>query len=698
METKKFYYTVALALCTGSVNAMALQENKQDTTSLGGIHQLEQVVITGNGHHELKKNSTTPVHVMTATDIAKSGITDFQNALTRMLPNVQFAPSSMGSYIRLNGLGNKYILILINGQKVIGDIAGNVDLNQINMGQIKRIEVLDGAASALYGSDAIGGVINIITSQPKEDMISATSDTHIGAKGALTQNVNLNIHSRWIDSYTSFSHNELNSWRNNLYEYTGNSPEGETSLSLQPLVVGFNQNMINQRLEFHPSKRIMFYAEGSHNYKKTDRPQKREGWLSGYDYELRFKTSRWSAGAKYKFDTNHLLQLNFLSHNFRYGDEYDTNVIKKGKITNHIGDYTQSKKQKLYDLELKSINNFYTGSTTIFGTEWKNDFMNTTSGDINKHVYNISGYVQHDTRIWNNLTTTLGARYDYNEAFGNHFTPKVSVLYKLGNLRFRANYAMGFRAPGLDELYYHYYKSNMRGKPVVTIGNKDLTPESSNYTNLSIEYGNHIFSIDITGYINAVNDMIVKDVVDIDDDMKKKLIEEFPNDITESSFKNLKTYNRYINSDKGLIRGFNVNANVYPFNGFTLTANYAYTHAKTKTNGTWIPLERTVKNTLTIAANYNHTWWNKYTMNININGRLQSKTYYPGYENAPGYGMWNLNTSHNFVITKYLQIEPSLGIDNIFNQVDRRIDWTNRRYANYNPGTAVVFGVKVKFN
>ena len=67
METKKFYYTVALALCTGSVNAMALQENKQDTTSLGGIHQLEQVVITGNGHHELKKNSTTPVHVMTAT-------------------------------------------------------------------------------------------------------------------------------------------------------------------------------------------------------------------------------------------------------------------------------------------------------------------------------------------------------------------------------------------------------------------------------------------------------------------------------------------------------------------------------------------------------------------------------------------------------------------------------------------------------
>ena len=72
------------------------------------------------------------------------------------------APSSMGTFLRLNGLGNKYILILINGQKLSGDISNNVDLNRINMSRVKRIEVLDGAASSLYGSDAIAGVINII--------------------------------------------------------------------------------------------------------------------------------------------------------------------------------------------------------------------------------------------------------------------------------------------------------------------------------------------------------------------------------------------------------------------------------------------------------------------------------------------------------------------------------------------------------
>ena len=64
-----------------------------------------------------------------------------------MLPQVSMSPNSMGTQLRLNGLGNKYILILINGQKLTGDISNNVDLNRINMARVKRIEVLDGAAS-----------------------------------------------------------------------------------------------------------------------------------------------------------------------------------------------------------------------------------------------------------------------------------------------------------------------------------------------------------------------------------------------------------------------------------------------------------------------------------------------------------------------------------------------------------------------
>ena len=83
-------------------------------------------------------------------------------------------------------------------------------------------------------------------------------------------------------------------------------------------------------------------------------------------------------------------------------------------------------------------------------------------------------------------------------------------------------------------------------------------------------------------------------------------------------------------------------------------------------------------------------------MNVNLNGRLQSKTYYPDYEDAPGYGVWNLNTTHSFNVIKGLLLKPSIGIDNIFDKVDRRIDSTNRKYALYSPGRMLVIGAVVK--
>ena len=90
---------------------------------------------------------------MSSQEIREQGITTFDGAIQRMMPQVSMAPNAMGSFLRLNGLGNKYILILVNGQKLTGDISNNTDLNRINMARVKRIEVLDGAASSLYGSD-----------------------------------------------------------------------------------------------------------------------------------------------------------------------------------------------------------------------------------------------------------------------------------------------------------------------------------------------------------------------------------------------------------------------------------------------------------------------------------------------------------------------------------------------------------------
>ena len=142
-----------------------------------------------------------------------------------------------------------------------------------------------------------------------------------------------------------------------------------------------------------------------------------------------------------------------------------------------------------------------------------------------------------------------------------------------------------------------------------------------------------------------------------------------------------------------------VSANV--FQGFNLSANYAYTYARTKSNGEWDIMERSIRNAATIAANYLHTW-GCYRLNVNLNGKMQSKTYYTSYEDAPGFGIWNLNTIHTIKVKNEKcildSVEPSIGIENIFNKVDRRIDSSNRKYALYSPGRMLVVGLKVRLN
>ena len=110
-----------------------------------------------------------------------------------------------------------------------------------------------------------------------------------------------------------------------------------------------------------------------------------------------------------------------------------------------------------------------------------------------------------------------------------------------------------------------------------------------------------------------------------------------------------------------------------------------------------MPLERTFKNSFTAAANYRHSW-GRYTLDANLNGRFQSKTYYPSYEDAPGYGVVNLNTTHTFAVNRMFDLMPSIGVDNIFDKTDHRIGTSTMRHALYSPGRMLVVGLKVNFN
>ena len=675
---------------------------RKDTSAVNRSYNLNPVVVTGSGHHQRLKSTATPVHVLSSEEIHEQGISTFDGALTRMMPQVSMAPNSMGTFLRLNGLGNKYILILINGQKLSGDISNNVDLNLINMARVKRIEVIDGAASSLYGSDAIAGVINIITDQPTQNLISVTSDTKLSRHGVLTESVTLDIYKNGFGSYTSFTHDQADSYQNNGLEYISSNvasdlqSDAKTQKTIAPFFTGYRSNIIGQKFTYTPTPHLALNAGIDYSYKITDRPETRQDIPGGTDYEMRYKGLRWNVGGIYKFTNRHSLQVDFTVDRFRYGKEYD--VETKDYV---IGDYVQSKKQRTMDGELKAILGLTTNSTTIFGADWRKDYLKASSGNIDQNVYTLAAYAQHEHKLFKDFTATIGLRLTHHETFNNHLTPKATLMYAPGNFRFRATYSAGFRAPGLDELYYHYFSVN-RGKPQISFGNQNLSPEKSNYFSLNAEYRTQVIAVSMTGYINRINDMVVKQnipievVGDLNSPTLLMLRQEFP-EMTDDQATKMVSYALYQNSDKGDVKGLQLNISANVFRGINLSANYVYTYARTKSGEEWTVLERSIRHAATITANYHHSW-GRYGLNVNLNGRLQSKTYYTGnYEDAPGFGLWNLNTTHTFDIVKWALLEPSIGVDNIFNKVDRRIDSSTRKYALFTPGCMLVVGLKMKF-
>lgn len=630
--------------------------------------KLNEVVVTGTGTINKLKNSPVAIDVISQRELQNANIPTFENAMIALNPSMSFTPNAMGSYMQLNGLSNRYILVLVDGKKLGGDVGGNVDLNRIDMGNIKRIEVLKGAASSLYGSDAIAGVINIITNKPK-DLVNFSTETRLSEYGQFTQNANLYLNIGGGSSSTSFQRNQADGWQLNKKEII-NDEEVDTD---KQAMLRFYSDVFSQRFGYKATKELSMYVEGSLFDKKFKRP------VSAYGFDMKYVDYSFGAGAKYLLKNNGLISLDWNTDRFEYFKAYLKETKDKNGVTFMPGDEEFVRRQKYNNINLKGTFNAGKFNKVTVGSEYKVDNLYAPADSIggSRNVYTLAFYAQDEINLFGKLNIVPGVRYIYNETFKNRVTPKVSAMYTLHDFNFRVSYATGFKTPDLKQLFMKTEVTS-KGKTTLSVGNKDLKPESSNYYSVNAEYIKDFLSLAVTGYINNLKNKI--DTYEI---------ELTPEEIAEG-------YNKkssYHNIGRSRIQGVDFTFNSYLGYNLTLGGGYSYVNAKDLDTGK--RLQRISRHT----GNVNLNWFKDFGLfksNFNINGRLQSRRYYDDGDDARAYQLWNFATRHTFKSINGLLFEPGFGIENIFDFVDDKP--FNRNYATLSPGRTFYASLKIKFS
>lgn len=618
-----------------------------------------QVVVTGTGTHHRMTDSPVPVSVITAKDLSNASVTSLDEALQKLTPSFSSMTNGMGTTLTLNGLPDDYFIFLENGKRLYGDDT----YSRINVSKIKRIEILNGASSALYGTNAIGGVINIITDET-QNAVNISSETRYADKGRFTQSVNADIHTGKFGSYTSYRRRQAEGWQ--LHPYEENSKTHELEETAKVASTGFYSNTVSQKFTFDATDKLSFYAQGSYYDNKTRRP------YEAYSYNMLHETFNYGVGTQYMISKGNYITADY------YTDHFTSSYcfMKDSKKDNALaGDEQVRKRTRNHNLSVKGIFKLNDYHKLSIGTEYITDVLKSQTDNIEKEAaYTLALFAQDEIKIIKNLQALIGVRYVYHENFKHHATPNVALMYKPGQFSFRASYATGFRTPTLSELYAtDVAKSADR----LTIGNLALKPEKNNYFSLNAAYVHRRFSLSVNAFYNAIRDMIDYNTIAKGDEA----MEQYGH----------KEVRRRDNVAQARIYGINVAANAYLGAGFNLNAGY--THLNTKDEHLQQPIDKSIKNAYNINAQWSHSW-SLYRLHINMNGRINSKRFSKSYGYAPNYQLWDLNTRHTIHL-KSVIIEPGCGIENIFDYTDDRP--YNSNYATLTPGRSFYVSLSLKF-
>lgn len=638
---------------------------------------LQEVVVTGTGTQHLLKNAPVQTEVITSKMLRNYSGQSLQDILAGLTASFAFSDDDMGSQMQLNGLGNDYILVLIDGKRIHGDVGGQNDLSLIDPQNIEKIEIVKGASSALYGSDAIAGVVNVITKKHNEGLLFENT-TRGGSYGDLRQHNGLGIAIGKFKSYTNFQLQHSDGWQNTATE----DPSKTEFLITDSRNMTVNRHtnwQVSERLTYEPIKNLELYAEGSTYWKRIYRPSGKYP-IDMKFYDLEYRNQSLAAGGIWKLNKADqvTLDMNWDRHAYYYiytaewamGDGLD----QHGNFTTYYpyfrDDEVLQSDQRRVMAHLKGIFSLPYNNRLSGGLEWRYDYLEApmrVDGGVARDNTE-AAYVQDEfsyaisPKVAMNITG--GLRLNQNMQFGFRLTPKISGMLSIGeNIRLRATWSQGFKTPTPKEQNYRYVKY-MSGT-YLYLGNENLTPQTSNYYAVSGEYNWQGLNVTMTGYINNVDNMITLVTIPNSQAPAEYIVIYDP----------IKT-RQYQNLETAETKGIDVSLRYRLNHEWMLGGSYSYLDTDAKKYDTNhdklvdVVIDGTAHHKGSWFATWNHDVSKNYHLGIGLYGRMSSKRYYQIDGDGKGYQIWRITTNHEFPVSKKWLFRLEAGVDNIFNYVD----------------------------
>ena len=642
---------------------------------------INEVVVTGSRTARPIKMSPVTTQVLGGKALVDAGYSNLQQALQQETPGLNIQKVGFGNEISMQGLDARHVLFLMDGERMTGDMAGNLDYERFNLHAIDRVEIVKGASSTLYGSRAAGAVINLITKKTDKPLsidagirygqMNERNYKHPQPKDFLymfEQNADRPNLQSWVSagfkagkftSQTDVWYSESDAFymyqaENDKKVYT---KEANPFLPHDIIVVsnavrppmgieGKEHITVSQKLYYNPNPNLSVLVYGSSFFMNT------------YDLiqDMTFSQARdWTAGTKVTYHVKDWFSVTGSLH----ADFYDR-FKRHERIDKRQKDYESS----IYQPRLTVTSNYFNGHSLILGMEHTSDeltsdrFSGNANHDLKTRALKETEYfLQDEWTINPRWMISVGIRTNFSKAFGFMGMPKVAAKYSPDkHWSLRANYSMGYRSPSIKELFFNWDHLGM----FMIRGNENMRPEKNNYFSLGAEYSNDRLFVSGTAYGNYFRDKIegVWRIYDMQ-------------------------YNfEYTNLSQQRLLGLEVLARWSVLDCLTLNGTYSFVDVS-KNKG--IQVNTTSPHAATASMDYKYMKKNyrlnavfsasymggkKFDVQDRVFVKEENKSYDAYFRcDLPPYVLCNLSVSQTF----WNKVKLTLGMDNLFNYVPKTL-------------------------